>query len=49
MSTASMSKACSISSRMAFVQGSAPKMPTSSELSRGSRPWRRNSSWIESM
>ena len=36
MSTACMSKACSISARMALVQGSAPKMPTFSEVARGS-------------
>ena len=49
MSTASMAKSLSISSRIALVQGSAPKIPTSSELSRGSSPWRRNSSRIDSM
>ena len=35
--------------RMALVQGSAPKMPTLSEVARGSMPWRRNSSRIASM
>ena len=35
MSTACMSKACSISARMALVQGSAPKMPALSEVLRG--------------
>ena len=38
MSTACMSKAPSISARMAPVQGSAPKMPTFSEVARGSSP-----------
>ena len=46
---ACMSKAASISARMASVHGSAPKMPTLSEVALGSRPWRRNSSRSASM
>jgi hypothetical protein len=49
MSTACMSKADSISARMAPVQGSAPKMPTLSDVARGSDPKRRNSSRIANM
>ncbi|MNW02050.1 hypothetical protein D3C71_1977790 [compost metagenome] len=49
MSTASMPERISISRRMASVQGSAPKMPICSELSRGSTPWRTNSSLITCM
>ncbi|MNT35156.1 hypothetical protein D3C72_1711740 [compost metagenome] len=39
----------SISERMASVHGSAPKMPTFSDDSAGSRPWRVNSSMMLSM
>ena len=49
MSTASMPALVSISRRMASVQGSAPKMPILSELSRGSSPWRTNSSLMTCM
>ena len=49
MSTASMPRIPSISTRISLVHGSAPKMPTCSDDSRGSRPWRRISSTIASM
>jgi hypothetical protein len=49
MSIASMPGFASISARIASVQGSAPKMPISQRLSRGSMPWRSNSSAIASM
>ena len=39
----------SIDARIASVQGSAPKMPISSEQARASSPWRANSSAMASM
>ena len=44
MSTASMPALVSISRRIASVHGSAPKMPTSRLVERGSMPWRTSSS-----
>ncbi len=49
MSTACMSSRSSISRRMSLVHGSAPKIPTLSEVDRGSIPWRSISSITESM
>ena len=49
MSTACMSSRCSISRRMSSVHGSAPKMPTCSDVARGSTPCRSISSTIASM
>ena len=49
MSTASIAAFSSISRRIASVQGSAPKMPTFTDISRGSSPWRANSSTITCM
>ena len=49
MSTASMPSTSSISRRISSVHGSAPKMPISSDVERGSTPWRRISSTIASM
>jgi hypothetical protein len=49
MSTAWMSMRSSISRRISSVHGSAPKMPTRSEVERGSMPWRSNSSSRVSM
>ena len=49
MSTASMPARTSISARIASVHGSAPKMPTFSDESAASMPWRENSSMMLSM
>src|SRR5690606_39846478 len=49
MSTACRSRRSSISRRICSVHGSAPKMPTCSELVRGSMPCRSNSSSNVSM
>ena len=49
MSTAARPALVSMSRRIASVQGSAPKMPTFSELAAGSRPWRFISSTITCM
>ncbi len=49
MSTASRSARSSISRRIRSVHGSAPKMPIRNEVSRGSMPWRSNSSSSVSM
>ena len=46
MSTACIAQRCSISRRISSVQGSAPKMPISSDDSAGSMPWRSISSTI---
>ncbi len=49
MSTASIAKRSSISRRISSVHGSAPKMPTRSDVVRGSTPCRSNSSRSVSM
>ena len=49
MSVASMPALASISARISFVHGSAPKMPNRSEEAAGSSPWRSISSMIASM
>ena len=46
MSIACMSSFCSISLRISSVHGSAPKMPTLSDVSRGLMPCRSISSRI---
>jgi hypothetical protein len=49
MSTASIANRSSISRRISSLHGSAPKIPTRSDVPRGSTPWRSNSSRIVSM
>ncbi len=49
MSVASMPARASISARISFVHGSAPKMPYLSDDRAGSRPWRSISSMMFSM
>ena len=49
MSVASRPARASISARISFVHGSAPKMPNRSEEAAGSSPWRSISSTIASM
>jgi hypothetical protein len=49
MSVASMPSRDSISARISFVHGSAPKMPNRSDEAAGSSPWRSISSMIASM
>ena len=46
MSTASIPNASSSSARIASDHGSAPKIPTRSDVDVGSMPWLRNSSAI---